>query len=70
VAVPGATLLATFRLGPQLKDQPGLTWTINGEKGELRLSAPGPYLQAGLSFDGSITITHHDHATNEVKYFG
>lgn len=70
VLVPGAMLLATFRLGPQFKDQPGLTWTINGEKGELRLSAPGPYLQAGYSFAGPITIAHHDHTTDEVKDLG
>lgn len=31
------------------------------------LSAPGPYLQVGYSFDGPITIAHHDHATDEVK---
>ncbi|KAF3052378.1 hypothetical protein E8E11_011193 [Didymella keratinophila] len=70
VVVPGATLLATFRLGPQFKDQPSLTWTINGEKGELRLSAPSPYLQAGYSFDGPINIAHHDHTTDEMKELG
>lgn len=63
-------LLATFRLGPQFKDQPGLSWTINGEQGELRLSAPGPYLHAGYSFAGPITIAHHDHTTDEVKDLG
>lgn len=40
---------------------------INGETGELRLSAPGPYLQAGYSFGGPINIAHRDHATDEVK---
>ncbi|KAJ4392626.1 hypothetical protein N0V91_011340 [Didymella pomorum] len=70
VVVPGATLLAIFRVGPPFKEQPGLTWTINGEKGELRLSAPVPYLQAGYSFDGPVNIAHHDHATDEVKELG
>lgn len=70
VVVPGATLLATFRVGPQFKDERGLVWTINGEKGELRLAAPGPYLQAGYSFDGPVTITHHDHATDKVAELG
>ncbi|KAJ4989636.1 oxidoreductase family protein [Stagonosporopsis vannaccii] len=64
--VPGASLLAMFRLGPQFKGEAGLVWTINGEKGELRLTAPGPYLQAGASYNGPVTITHHDHATDEV----
>ncbi|KAF1361377.1 oxidoreductase family protein [Lizonia empirigonia] len=66
VAVPGATLVTTFRVGPQFKDEPGLTWTINGETGELRLVAPGPYLQSGHSFDGPISIKHHDHATDTL----
>jgi predicted dehydrogenase len=67
VTVPGATLVATFRLGPQFKGEPGFIWTINGERGELKLTAPGPYLQAGYSFDGPIIIAHHDYATDEVK---
>lgn len=66
VTVPGAALVVTFRRGPQLKGEPGFLWTIQGEKGELRLAAPGPYLQSGHSFDGSIALTHHDHATDEV----
>ncbi|KAF2629124.1 oxidoreductase family protein [Macroventuria anomochaeta] len=70
VVAPGATLLATFRLGPQFKDEPGLVWTINGEKGELRLAAPGPYLQSGYSFDGPITIVHHEHATDKLTELG
>ncbi|KAF3048326.1 hypothetical protein E8E12_011691 [Didymella heteroderae] len=70
VVVPGATLLATFRLGLQFKDQPGLMWIINGEEGELRLAAPGPHFQAGYSFDGPITVAHHDHATDELTDLG
>jgi predicted dehydrogenase len=66
VVAPGATLVATSRLGPQFKYEPGFVWTVNGEKGELRLAAPGPYLQSGYSFDGPITIAHHDHATDKV----
>jgi len=66
----GATLVATLRLVPQFKDEPGLVWTFNGEKGELKLSAPGPYLQSGDMFDGPIMIKHHDHATNEITELG
>ncbi|KAH6629587.1 oxidoreductase family protein [Boeremia exigua] len=65
VVAPGASLQTTFRLGPQFKGEPGLVWTINGEKGELKLTAPGPYIHAGFSNDGPITIMHHDHATDE-----
>jgi predicted dehydrogenase len=67
VTVPGATLIATFRLGSPFKGEPGLIWTIAGEKGELRVTAPGPYLMSGDSYNGPVTIEHHDHATDEVK---
>ena len=70
VVVPGATLVATFRLGPQFKGEPGFVWTIGGEKGELRLAAPGPYLQSGYSFDGPITIAQYDYATDQVTEVG
>ncbi|KZM25688.1 oxidoreductase [Ascochyta rabiei] len=66
ITVPGATLVATFRLGLQVKGKPDIAWTINGEKGELRMNAPGPFLQARNSFDGPIEIAHHDHATDKV----
>ncbi|KAF1838867.1 oxidoreductase family protein [Decorospora gaudefroyi] len=67
VAVPGALLTATFRLGPPFKGDAGLTWTIAGEKGELRITAPGPYLMSGDSYNGPVTIEHHDHATDQVN---
>jgi predicted dehydrogenase len=67
VVVPGATLTASFRLGVPFKGEPGLTWMIAGETGEVRVTAPGPYLMSGDSYNGPVTIEHHDHATNEVK---
>jgi predicted dehydrogenase len=67
VTVPGATLSATFRLGQPFKGEPGLVWTIVGEKGELRVTAPGPYLMSGDSYNGPVTIEHYHHATDEVK---
>lgn len=66
VVAPGASLVTTFRLGPQFKEEPGLVWTINGEKGELRLTAPGPYLMSGDSYGGPVTIQHYDHDTDKV----
>lgn len=70
VTVPGATLTTTFRLGPSFPNTPGFTWTINGETGELRVTAPGPFLFSGMSFDGPVAIEHHDHATDQVKDLG
>jgi predicted dehydrogenase len=67
VVVPGATLTAYFRLGQPFKGEPGLVWSIAGEEGELRITAPGPYLMSGDSYDGLVIIEHHDHTSDEVK---
>jgi predicted dehydrogenase len=70
VTVPGATLTASFRLGQAFKGEPGFVWYIAGEMGELRVTAPGPYLMSGDSFDGPIAIDHHDYGTDEVRDLG
>jgi predicted dehydrogenase len=70
VTAPGATLMASFRLGQPFKGEPGFVWYIAGETGELRITALGPYLMSGDSFNGPITIEHHDHATDEMKDLG
>ena len=62
----GATFLARFRRGQPFKGEPAYVWTVNGEKGELRLVAPGgPSLQAG-GYNAPVTIEVHDFATDEV----
>jgi predicted dehydrogenase len=63
---PGALLSVTFRAGPSLKGQPGFTWTIHGSKGELVITAPGPYLMSGDSYDGPVKIHFHDHSSDEL----
>ncbi|KAI4916219.1 hypothetical protein J4E85_010307 [Alternaria conjuncta] len=70
VTVPGATLTASFSLGQPFKGEPGFVWYIAGETGELRVTAPGPYLMSGDSYDGPISIQHHDYATDEVRDLG
>ena len=70
VAVPGATLAASFRLGQPFKGEPGFVWYIVGETGELRVTAPGPYLMSGDSYGGPISIQHHNYATDEVRDLG
>lgn len=65
--VNGAPLAVTFRLGPPFKGQPGFVWTINGEKGEIRLTSPsGPYIFSGDSYGEPVQIQVHDHETDEV----
>jgi hypothetical protein len=65
--VPRATPKASFRFGQPFKDEPGLTWMVAGETGKVRVTAPGLYLIFGDLYNGSVTIEHQDHATNEVK---
>ncbi|KAF2113094.1 oxidoreductase family protein [Lophiotrema nucula] len=65
--VPGALLSVTFRGGQPFKGQPGLTWSINGSKGELVITAPGPYLMSGDSYNGPVNIHLHDHSTDQVQ---
>ncbi|KAI1146789.1 oxidoreductase family protein [Nemania diffusa] len=60
-----ATLSLTFRSGQQFKDTPGFVWTINGEKGEIMVTANGAYLHSD-SYKDPIEIKLHDHATDEV----
>ncbi|KAI8941665.1 hypothetical protein NX059_002877 [Plenodomus lindquistii] len=70
VVAPGATLSAIFRVGPSFPGTPGLAWIIHGEKGDLRLTADGPTIHAGLTMDGPVKIEHHDFASDEVRDLG
>lgn len=64
---PGAPLAVTMRNGPPFKGQPAFVWTINAEKGEIRLiSESGPYIFSGMSYDVRPRILVHDHAVDEV----
>ncbi|RYO96995.1 hypothetical protein DL763_002932 [Monosporascus cannonballus] len=63
--VDDATLAATFRTGQQFKGTPGFVWSINGEKGEILVTASGAYLHSD-SYGEPIKIQVHDHATDEV----
>ncbi|KAI0508980.1 oxidoreductase family protein [Xylaria bambusicola] len=60
-----ATLSFTFRSGHQFKGTPGFIWTINGEKGEIMVTANGAYVHSD-SYKDPIDIQLHDHATDEV----
>ncbi|EXJ69776.1 uncharacterized protein A1O5_06847 [Cladophialophora psammophila CBS 110553] len=47
----GVPLSYTMRAGPAFKDTPGLDWRIYGSKGEIRITAPTPFMQMG--YDGT-----------------
>lgn len=54
----------SLRGGKPFKGTPGLEWRIYGEKGEIRLTAAGPFLQVGYP---ELAISIHDFASNEVE---
>ncbi|GKT40363.1 dehydrogenase aclE [Colletotrichum spaethianum] len=66
-AVPDATLLLRFRRGQPFPGEPQLEWTINGEKGEIRLtSQDSAALQAFADGDG-VRIQVHDFESDKVE---
>lgn len=67
IAQNGATLNVRFRRGQPFKGEPGFTWHINCEKGEIRLISPtGSSLHAN-AYSVPVTLEVHDHATDEVR---
>ncbi|KAF6228331.1 hypothetical protein HO133_008061 [Letharia lupina] len=60
----GAPLSVTFRRGPPFKGTPGFIWSIHGEKGEIRITATGPALQAN---DVETKLTLHTFDQEEVE---
>ncbi|KAF2211079.1 hypothetical protein CERZMDRAFT_112883 [Cercospora zeae-maydis SCOH1-5] len=63
----GASLTLNFRLGPPFPGSMPFVWTINCEKGEIRISSErGPFIQA-ISGDYPIPIEVHFHDSDEVK---
>lgn len=61
--VEGAILTHLFRHGTPFKGQPGLTLTINGERGEVLVTMDEKF----LFLEDSVTIHLHDHATDKVE---
>ena len=60
----GAPLSVIFRRGPPFKGTPGFVWSIYGEKGEIRITAAGPALQAN---DDETKVTVHIFDQEEVE---
>lgn len=63
----GASLLVRFRRGQQFKGESALTWHINCEKGEVRLTAPSGTSLHANSYSDPVTIEVHDFDTDEVR---
>lgn len=60
----GVPLSYSLRGGSPFKGLPGLDWRIYGEKGEIRISAGGPFLQ--ISYP-DVKIEVHEFAANTVE---
>lgn len=62
-----ATLSIRFRRGQPFKGDPAFVWSINGEKGEVRLVAEdGPGLHAG-AYAKPVTLEVQDFETDKVE---
>lgn len=53
-----------MRGGSPFKGEPGLTWRIYGDKGEILVTASGPFLQVGYP---DMVIKLHDHGSDAVE---
>lgn len=63
----GATVSLRFRRGEPFKGDPACVWTVNGEKGEVRLTAVnGPTFHAAAD-NKTVTLEVHDFATDQVE---
>lgn len=63
----GASTLYRFRRGQPFPGEPALVWSINGEKGEIRLVAQDGTTLHASAYSGPVTIELHDYATDKVQ---
>lgn len=63
----GATVHFRCRRGQPFKGEDPLVWSVNGEKGEIRLRASGGMSIGAAAHAQPITIEVHDFDTDEVQ---
>ena len=66
-SVPGATLSFLFRRGQPFPGTPSLVWTINCERGEIRLVSPSGISLQAAAYDEPVTIQVHHFRTDKVE---
>jgi len=66
-SVPGATLSFLFRRGQPFPGTPSLAWTINCERGEIRLVSPSGIALQAAAYELPVTIHVHHFDTDEVE---
>ena len=67
IADSGATFSIRFRRGQPFKGEPALTWHINLERGEIRLTLPGGVSIGAGGYDEPVVIDVHDFASDDVR---
>ncbi|KAF4983546.1 hypothetical protein FZEAL_1081 [Fusarium zealandicum] len=63
----GASVSVRFRRGAPFPGEPPLLWTINGEKGEIRLKVMGGTALHASSYSGPVTTEVHNFETDKVE---
>lgn len=53
-----------MRGGSPFKGEPGLIWRVYGDKGEISVTASGPFLQVGYP---DMMVKIHDHGSGETE---
>ncbi|KAI9149095.1 transcription co-repressor GAL80 [Paramyrothecium foliicola] len=67
VAQKGAPVLMYFRRGAPFPGEPALIWSINGEKGEIRLTAQAGTALHASAYSGPVIIEVHDFESDKVE---
>lgn len=65
IAQEGATVLTRSRRGQPFHGEPALVWTINGEKGEIRVTSPSAATLG--AFAAEVIVEVHDFETDQVQ---
>ncbi|KUI55236.1 Galactose/lactose metabolism regulatory protein GAL80 [Cytospora mali] len=66
IAQHGASLLVNLRRGQPYKGEPALSWHLNCERGEIRLTAPSGIAIQAMSYSEPVTIDVHNFSTDEI----
>jgi hypothetical protein len=68
----GAQLSVRLRRGAPFPGEPALVWTVNGEKGEIRLAATSGVALQAMAYtqgvrNGGVSLEVHDFGTDKVE---
>jgi hypothetical protein len=64
---PKASLVAYFARGQPYPGDPSLSWTLNCEKGSIRLNSPSGIALHANAYESPVTISVHQFETDKVE---